>query len=1025
MQNSNPIKEKLQQDALNKFTEHFYNNHNTRGILCACCGYGKSYLMYKILKKCIDKGERLFIIATSRIKLLEQLGPDIVKWNKKENNKINLQVSILCSDDIYKNSIRNIDNKLNINENQIIDKITNRKINTANIFLTTYNSATKLVEKISGYNKEQENNELLSDNSIEPDLIILDEAHNTVGTGKSNNNEKFHHELFKNNEYFNASKYLFMTATPLILKHKNPHSKINTEETLYSMNKENIYGKIFYYYSFAQGIKDKIITNFQTIHLKPNKDFLEKADNKNNFNKDKSSVLKLSKEEQQQLYFRDISTLLIESMVKYKFHKTIIYIGNKDKAEIFKNILEKIKSKIEFDIFKIVSDSNNSSRRNEEKKFIKSKKAVLIAVNIYNEGVDIPCVDSVMFAEERNSQTTIVQNIGRCLRLDDNKLNKIAFVIIPNILYEMAGSENNEFFASKFINIRNCIKIIKDKTDRHFFEKYTDNKKNIDDEDNEIDATDEEINMENVCENNDDDVNNNIEQSEKDKYQIQLLKYYSINGTFDGCVSNRTLEDIRNKYIIDKKCNDIKKYGNYLRKNCDDHILRTDIEYKSEWISWDYFFNNRTISYKNCKENIKEMQSFIKIKNIQELFDIYNFVINCELELYNEYDEHYKFELFDKLDNIKRRNKNNYDKLLRNILQIPYQPKKFFTSSNEWISVEDFLNLNEINVNVNNGNGSKESVELDKNIKNILNNDDIKIKKGRYLYLKNIDIPVSIINYLKKEHLLNDKFKLYIRARLTKNSDLYESGEILIMDIINENIFGKIILNEYKLECDKNLLLKSNLPKDKIEFNMKLCLNNIYNDDIDNLINKIKDEINIDKIATTNKIFNNEPDKEIILDNDILVSLKRDNIIIIDDTNNIETKKSNFLDDELEKYDFNNHKNNRTDIKTLKKEYVNTKDKTVDINKLIQERTNTKDQFIKNKLLIEIQKVHPNYGKIWIEGDKSKLKKSIIDNVDLTDMSQIFGRNEGGIISQIKTMVGEGSINKNDLNDDIYNKIYL
>lgn len=39
-------------------------------------------------------------------------------------------------------------------------------------------------------------------------------------------------------------------------------------------------------------------------------------------------------------------------------------------------------------------------------------------------------------------------------------------------------------------------------------------------------------------------------------------------------------------------------------------------------------------------------------------------------------------------------------------------------------------------------------------------------------------------------------------------------------------------------------------------------------------------------------------------------------------------------------------------------------------------------------------------------------------------MLQIFGRNEGGIISQIKTMVGEGSISKNDLNDNIYNKVY-
>ena len=45
--------EKLQTEALNKFIKYYYDEKNTRGILCACCGYGKSYLMYKIIKECV------------------------------------------------------------------------------------------------------------------------------------------------------------------------------------------------------------------------------------------------------------------------------------------------------------------------------------------------------------------------------------------------------------------------------------------------------------------------------------------------------------------------------------------------------------------------------------------------------------------------------------------------------------------------------------------------------------------------------------------------------------------------------------------------------------------------------------------------------------------------------------------------------------------------------------------------------------------------------------------------------------
>jgi superfamily II DNA or RNA helicase len=1011
MQHSNPIKEQIQQDALNKFVEHFYKNKNIRGTLCACCGYGKSYLIYKILKECVNKGERLFIIATSRIKLLEQLGPDIENWNKHENNKINLQVSILCSDDIYKNSTRNINNKLNIDEKQIIEKITKRKENTANIFLTTYNSAIKLVDKISEFNKKQEESDDSNVIDCEPDLIILDEAHNTVGSGKKLNNQKYHHELFKHNDYFNASKYLFMTATPIILKHKNPNSLINTEEIIYSMDNKDIYGELFYYYSFALGIKEKIITNFQTIYLEQNKEFLEKTNNKDNFNKDRLSVLKLSREEQQQLYFRDISHLLIESMIKYKFNKTIIYIGNKEKAEIFKNILEKIKEKQDFEIYKIVSDSPTSFRRSEEDKFIKSNKGVLIAVNIYNEGIDIPCIDSVMFAEERNSSTTIVQNIGRCLRLNNNKPNKIGYVIVPNILYKFAGDENNEFFASTFKNIRKCINIIKNKTDKHFFEKYTDNTKNIDDEQDIIDNDDEQDIIDDKNELNDININNVcIEITEKDKHQIELLKYFNINATYDGFISNRTLEDIRNKYIVDKKCNDIKEYGRHLRKNYEDHILRTDIEYKNEWISWDYYFNNNTVTYKDCKKYIKELQIYVKINNICEFFDIYDYFINSELELENDLsDSHYKLEQYSKLIKLNSTNKIEYKKLLNHILKIPYQPKKFFTSSNEWISKEDFLNLNAINININNSLGSKESNEVDKNIKNILNNDDLKIKKGRYLYLTNINIPISIISYLKNKNLLNDKFKLCLRTRLTKNTDLYESGEILIMDIINENIFGKIILNERKLEYDQNLLLNFNCQKDTINLNNKLYLDKTCDVDINDLIKKIKEDIIKDKVIIDANNSNIKLNEELKIDNDLIIR-KKNNIIIEED--------DNFKDDELEKYLEKNLEKSEERIKNK------IKNKMKEIEMLIKERATTTDNYTKNVLLMKIQKIYPNYGKPWTFQDKNKLIKNLEYNIELYDLISEFGRNEGGIISQIKTMLKDNVIDKNILSDDIYNKVY-
>jgi predicted helicase len=660
--------------------------------------------MYKIIKNCaIKEDESLFIIATSRIKLVEQLGPDIVKWSKEDNFGIQFELSILCSDDIYKNDKRNYLNKLNIDENKIIDKIVKRKRNVVNIFITTYNSAGKIVDKISEYNKKYIDNSDIEE--IEPDLIILDESHNTVGSGKKPTSQKYHHELFKRNDNFSSSKYLFMTATPLILKHKNPSSVINTDETIYSMNNEKTYGTIFYSYSFAQGIKDNIITDFQTLYLEQNKEFINKDNNKQKFIEDKQKILTLSKKDQETKYFNDISSWLIEYMVKYNFKKTIIYISNQDKAKTFKNILENIKNKIKFDVYKIVSDTPISIKKADENKFINSKRAVLIAVNIYNEGVDIPCVDSVMFAEERYSSTTIVQNIGRCLRLDNENKNKIGYVIIPTILYEISDNDNI-YYSSKFKNIRKCIDIIKNKKSNHFYEKYTDNKKqilndnidNIDNNDNNDNSDNSDIEYIDDKDIIDEKMDNKIDDgiTDKQKYDIDLLKYFRINGTYNGYIGNKTLEDIRIQYIVNKKIVTIKDYGYNIHKDKNDQWLRPDQEFRNEWISWDYFFTKNITNYNDCKNIILVLHDYFKFKDTFTLLKIHDYFIKIELGeeqydidtyLYNDPLE----KEYNKIDKLKRNQSDKYKELLNKIIKIPQQSSKYYTSSGEWISEEDFI----------------------------------------------------------------------------------------------------------------------------------------------------------------------------------------------------------------------------------------------------------------------------------------------------------------------------------------------
>jgi superfamily II DNA or RNA helicase len=1000
MQNTNKIKDELQNDALEKFKEHYYKNKETRGILCACCGYGKSYLMYKLIKECINRGENLFIIATSRIKLLEQLGPDFYQWNTNDKNKWNLQISVFCSENITCQGETKYDKiKFNIDSSELINKITEIKKNTINIILTTYNSANKIVEKIGEYNKKIEKESDSNLEMIEPDLIILDEAHNTVGSG-SKKGEKFHHDLFKTNEHFESSKYLFMTATPLKMVHKNPNSKINTDETIYSMDNTKTYGKIFYYYTFSEAIKDGIITDFQTIKLEQSKEFLIPQDIKN-------KITSLSKSEREKKYFNEISSLLIQSSIRYNFKKTIVYISNKTKAELLRNILEQMQKgfknmshrKFSLDIYKIVDDMTNTEKKKEQEKFIRSERSVLISVNIFNEGVDIPCVDSVMFAEERYSQTTIVQNIGRCLRLDSNNKNKLGYVIIPNILYEIAEDENNQFYSSKFKVIRNCINIIKNNKSKNFlFKKFTNNKNNLENIDSDIDSGDD-----NDIENELDDEINNVNNENKINLDIdgfmnsniELLKYFKITGTFDGYISNTTLDEIREKYVIKEKINNIKDYAYKIKKDKNDQWLRLDIDYKNEWISWNNFLTNiESPKYEDAKKIIENLCNDHKldIKKWSNFKDIYDYLLS------NEQEEEYDYEQspfgnnnFKLIDNIKRRDKKQYNKIVDLVFKIPNQPEKFYKSSGSWISMEDFLGYdkdgNQINNKVKPNNQNNQTIDLDKNLKNLLNNDNTKVKKGKWNNIK-IEIPKQLINQLVNDKVYDEnKLNLVVQYRLNKNY-IYDTSIIILEDKNNKNILGKISLEDNKVEYIKNILNKTNQKLDEIKYDVSLY----FDKDIEKIINNLITEIK-------NKVNKNQLNDEIEIPN-ILLSTKNNNsknIIIVDENNKIE---SNNLSQNL-----NNTKN----------EY----------DKLIKKYSESSDKYERTELLFKIRKYYPNFRAPWSDDDKNKLINHIKNdnNITLDSLMKITGRNDGGIVIQLKKLLEENKIKINDLSKNIKNEL--
>ena len=279
-----------------------------------------------------------------------------------------------------------------------------------------------------------------------------------------------------------------MTATPVQLLLKNSNAPYNNDETVYTMNNEALYGKIIYEYSFFQGINDMnpVLVPFETIYYTAKDEIPEDI---------KQTIISMDKMDKQKFYFETISDFLIENIKKYKLKYILVYLQNKEKVKMMKTEIENIMTNqnINYNVYTVLSNQSKTERNKNLSNFKKyiDHANILLSVGIFNEGTDIPFIDSVMFAEERNTESTIVQNIGRCLRLSPETEKKNAYIIIPNIVYEFNTDNTNlsitNTYSSCYKKIREVISILKKPCKNKFYNKYVkgDTINCSDDEDND------------------------------------------------------------------------------------------------------------------------------------------------------------------------------------------------------------------------------------------------------------------------------------------------------------------------------------------------------------------------------------------------------------------------------------------------------------------------------------------------------------------------------------------------------------
>lgn len=389
----------LQQQVLDKASEFFLNN--PIGKLVWPCGLGKA-LMAVFIAKQLDVYPVLFGVPSRMLQ--SQLRNEILKVYPPETNILFVggdKDSILNKDVTSTTSIKNIKHIL-------------RKIGPT-IVISTYASCGLLA----------------SDPDIEFCLKVGDEAHHLVGT--LNTEKTTGYRLFHK---ITSRFTLFMTATE-----KNIYSSglspilqsTTTSTTIYNMDDPDVFGKyISEPLTVNWAIEHKKITDYVVLVLKNKEEDVDNliqtlgidADNKELFISAYMCLLSLSK-------YEDLSHMLLYTNSKSSAEKVNEYITMLLKLDTFCHFTDSTNGHSFYN--KSIHSNNCKDISSELSIFRQSTRGIISCVFIFGEGFDEPSLNGVCIAENMSSEIRITQYVLRPNRLNRQKPNKKAYIVLPYI----------------------------------------------------------------------------------------------------------------------------------------------------------------------------------------------------------------------------------------------------------------------------------------------------------------------------------------------------------------------------------------------------------------------------------------------------------------------------------------------------------------------------------------------------------------------------------------------------------------
>ncbi len=396
-----------QHRAIQNAEEYFIEEGNPRGKLIMPCGTGKSLTGFWIA---VALNAKEIIVAVPSLALIKQT---LNVWTREYlAHGIRPKWLSVCSDesagtvdsDSFTAQVYDIGVPC-VTDPALIKKFLKAPTEKPRIVFTTYQSGPVLA---------------MVAKSLKHcfDLGIMDEAHKTVGR----KDKVFAHLI--DNKNIGIDKRVFMTATERFYR--------GSSDKIASMHDPRLYGETFELLTFKRAIEaDNIICDYRFVTIGIAHSEIKKLWEDN-------AYLRIERTELNEDTTRSLASglALRKAYAEFDIKRAISFHRSIKLAKNFAEQQEKMAMAFpeltEVDCFHVSSQLSTGDRADQLRDFGAAKRGLITNARCLTEGVDIPSVDCVLFADPRRSKVDIVQAAGRALRKSPGKT--FGYIIVPLVV---------------------------------------------------------------------------------------------------------------------------------------------------------------------------------------------------------------------------------------------------------------------------------------------------------------------------------------------------------------------------------------------------------------------------------------------------------------------------------------------------------------------------------------------------------------------------------------------------------------